>query len=300
MNVIECQNVTKQYRGVHALNHLSFTIEPNTITGVIGRNGAGKTTLLKILAGFHLPTEGDVRVFSENPFNNLKVSSNLIFIDDNMVFPPGLTLVEILESARSFYPNWDHEIANGLFQYFDFNPKQYHQHLSKGMKSTFNMIIGLSSRCPLTIFDEPTTGMDASVRKDFYKALLKDYIERPRTILISSHLLNEIDSLLENVLLIRKGKLALHLPVTDLKEYAIGLSGKKNIIDEFTSNMEIIHEESFGSDSIYTVVKNTTPDLTKEKAKKLGIDLLPVTTDDLCVYLTAKNKGGINDVFNRG
>lgn len=298
MNAIEVQNVSKLYGGIKALEQLTFTIEPNTITGVIGRNGAGKTTLLKIIAGFYPVSSGDVRVFSENPFNNLKVSSNLIFVDDNMIFPPWLNLAEILKVCGSFYPNWDGELAKRLFVYFDLNPKQLHHHLSKGMKSTFNMIIGLSSRCPITIFDEPTTGMDAAIRKDFYKALLKDYIAHPRTILFSSHLLNEIDSILENVLLIRNGSVALHESIDDLKEYAVGLQGKTNVVEQVTSGMELIYVEDFGNDYTYSVVKDIYPETTWTEAKKLGIELSPVATEDLCVYLTAKNKGGINDVFN--
>ncbi|MFT4413968.1 ABC transporter ATP-binding protein [Fredinandcohnia humi] len=297
MSTIECKHITKRYRGVNSLDNLSFSIKPNTITGLIGRNGAGKTTLLKTIAGFYQPTSGEVEVFSKNPFNNLQVSSNLLFIDDNMLFPPGLTLREILESAASFYPNWDANLANRLFTYFQLKPKQHHHHLSKGMKSTFNMIIGLSSRCPVTIFDEPTTGMDAAVRKDFYKALLKDYIDHPRTILFSSHLLNEIDSFLEDVLLIKKGQLVLHLPVTELKEYAVGLRGKKSVIVEFTKHLEVLHEEEFGTDYVFTVVKSERS--TWQEAKKCGVEVFPIATDDLCMYLTAEFKGGINDVFNR-
>ena len=298
MNAIEFHNVSKLYSGFKALDNLTFTIEPNTITGVIGRNGAGKTTLLKIIAGFYPVSSGEVRVFSENPFNNLKISSNLIFIDDNMAFPPWLNLAELIDASAKFYPNWDGELAKRLFDYFDFNPKQLHHHLSKGMKSTFNMIIGLSSRCPITIFDEPTTGMDAAIRKDFYKALLKDYIAHPRTILFSSHLLNEIDSILENVLLIRNGNVALHESIDDLKEFAVGLRGKANVIEKVTKEMEVIYVEDFGNDYTYSVVKDAYPEATWLEAKKLGIDLTPVATEDLCVYLTAKNKGGINDVFN--
>ncbi|WP_010677509.1 ABC transporter ATP-binding protein [Bacillus timonensis] len=298
MSAIEFQHVSKLYGSFKALDNLSFSIESNTITGVIGRNGAGKTTLLKTIAGFYPVSTGEVHVFSENPFNNLKVSANLIFVDDNMVFPPWLNLAEILKASASFYPNWDDQMAKRLFDYFDLNPKKLHHHLSKGMKSTFNMIIGLSSRCPITIFDEPTTGMDAAIRKDFYKALLKDYIAYPRTILFSSHLLNEIESILENVLLIRNGSVALHESIDDLKEYAVGLRGKNSIIDQVTKGMEVIYFEDFGNDYTYSVVKDIYPESTWLEAKKRGIELTPVATEDLCMYLTAKNKGGINDVFN--
>ncbi|MGM0876248.1 MAG: ABC transporter ATP-binding protein [Bacillota bacterium] len=300
MNVVVCNEVSKVYGQKKALNQLSFTIEENKITGLIGRNGAGKTTLLKVIAGFIHESSGEVQVFSEKPFNNLKVSSNRIYIDDHMDFINSLTLKDILQSASTFYTKWDKELANRLFDYFSFHPEQRHNNLSKGMKSTFNMIIGLSARCPLTIFDEPTTGMDSSVRKDFYRALLKDYLDHPRTIILSSHLLNEIEDLLEDVLLIKDGKKRLHMSVADLKEYAIGLNGQEDTVKQIVRNREILHEKRIGLDSVYVVVKNNLTDLEREHASFRGVDIKSVASDDLCTYLTSKTNGGIDDVFNRG
>lgn len=299
MNVIAGKDVTKEYGRTSALKNVSFSIEENKITGLIGRNGAGKSTLLKIVAGFLKETSGEVKVFNEHPFNNLKVSANMIFIDDKMTMPPTLTLAELLESAERFYENWDRDLAFRLFDYFSLDPNHYHQHLSKGMRSTFNMIIGLSARCPLTLFDEPTTGMDAAVRKDFYRALLKDYLEHPRTIVISSHLLDEIEELLEDILLLKEGEKYLHLPVEELKEYAIGLSGKTDLVKRWTEGLEILHKKEVGIDGAYVVVRNEDIEMDWRKAKMAGLEITPVSTNDLCVYLTNKTKGGIDDVFDR-
>lgn len=295
MKVIECGGLIKRQGQLNALNDLSFTIEANTITGLIGRNGAGKTTLLKILAGFWRITAGDVKVFSESPFNNLLVSANSIYIDDQMDFPTSLTIKEILDEAGRFYEKWDKQLAERLFDYFSFHPKQIHNNLSKGKKSTFNMIVGLASRCALTMFDEPTTGMDAAVRKDFYRALLKDYIAHPRTIIISSHHLEEVEDLLEDVLLIENGKKHFHLPMDELKQYAVGLTGRTEIMLQWTHDKEVIFKESIGNDTTYMVVRNDF--LPVEQAKSLGIKISPVSSSDLCVYLTNKTNGGIDDVF---
>ncbi|HHY73225.1 MAG TPA: ABC transporter ATP-binding protein [Bacillus bacterium] len=299
MTVVECNQLTKVYRRQRALHNVSFSIEKNTITGLIGRNGAGKTTLLKIIAGFYKQTAGEVLVFGEAPFNNLKVSQNMIFIDDQMILPPALNLSEILVEASSFYPNWDMTIAQGLFDYFSFDPKQYHQKLSKGMKSTFNTIIGLAARVPFTIFDEPTTGMDAAVRKDFYRALLKDYLEHPRTILLSSHLLNEIEDLLEYILLIDKGEKRLHMTVEDLKQFAIGVSGPSNLLDDWTNGNEIFFKKQVGANGSYVVVKNDFSDELLEQAKQRGLQITAVSAEDVCMYVTSKTKGGIDDVFSK-
>lgn len=299
MDVIQCNNLSKTYRKLQALNNLSFTIPENTITGLVGRNGAGKTTLLKIIAGLIQKTSGEIRVFSEKPFNNLKVSANIFFVNDNMPLPSFLSLADLLRLASSFYKNWDWNLALGLFEYFQFNETQLYRSLSKGKKSTFNIIIGLAARCPLTIFDEPTTGMDIAVRKDFYRALLKDYITYPRTIILSTHLLNEIEDILEDVLLIDEGEKRLHMSISDLKEFAVGLRGKTELVKEITGNKEVFFEEKIGKDTTYLVVKNSFDAGILERAKFQGIEILSVASDDLCMYLTGRSKGGIDDVFNR-
>ncbi|MDL4842778.1 ABC transporter ATP-binding protein [Aquibacillus rhizosphaerae] len=299
MNVIECKGLTKAYGRRQAIRNLSFTIEENKITGLIGRNGAGKTTLLKVIAGFFRKTSGEVHVFSYQPFNNLKVSANMIFIDDNITPPTALNLQELLESAASFYNNFDMELAKRLFDYFSFHPKQTHQSLSKGMKSTFNVIVGLAARCPLTIFDEPTTGMDSAVRRDFYRALLKDYIEHPRTIIISSHLLDEMDDMLEDILLMKEGQVLLHSSVLDLQEYAIAVSGNKQVISNWTKTKEVLYKKDIGVGNTYVVVRNELNELDKQQAHIEGLEISPVSIDDLSVHLTSNDKGGIDDVFTR-
>lgn len=294
MNVITTDGLTKKYGSHNALDNVSLNIKENTITGLIGRNGAGKTTLLKILSGFFKETSGDARVFEKKPFNDLTVSANSIFIDDRLVFPTSITVGEILKEAERFYPNWDKVLAGRLFDYFSFHPDTVHNGLSKGKKSTFNMIIGLASHCPLTMFDEPTTGMDRAVRKDFYRALLKDYIAHPRTIILSSHHLDEVEDLLEDVLLIKDGKKHLHTSIDDLKEYAIGLTGKSAIVERWIHHKDALYVEQIGTDHSYAVVRNNFP---ASDASRLGMTVSAVAASDVCVYLTNKTTGGIDDVF---
>lgn len=298
MSVIECKEMIKTYKRSKALNGISFTIEENKIVGLIGRNGAGKTTLMKILAGFIRESLGEVKVFSKRPFNNLLVSANTIFIDDQMNFPSALTLSEILEEANRFYENWDGELALRLFQHFGFDSKQIHRNLSKGKKSTFNMIVGLSARCPLTIFDEPTTGMDAAIRKDFYRALLKDYLDHPRTIILSSHHLEEMEDLLEEVLLIEQGEKYLHLPMADVSELAIGLTGKVDLIAPWIKDQEVLHKKAIGQGDVYVAVKNRFSAEELKKIKFAEIEVSSVSASDVCIYVTAKAEGSIDDVFN--
>ena len=300
MNVIQCEDLTKSYGKLKAIDYLSIEIAENKITGLIGRNGSGKTTLLKMIVGYLKPTYGELKVFSEKPFNSLTVSANSIFIDDTMTFPDSFTLTDILTEVAPFYANWSSSLAKGLFDYFSFNPKQPHSNLSKGSRSTFNSILGIASRSPLTLLDEPTTGMDSAVRKDFYRALLRDYLEYPRTIILSSHLLSELEEILEDILLLDNGTKRLHLPVMELKELAVGIRGNAKAVLSFVEGKEIIYQENFAKGSIYVVVRRKLIQHQFEQIRLSGLEILPVSADDLCVYLTAKTKGGIDDVFKRG
>ncbi|MBS4210143.1 ABC transporter ATP-binding protein [Bacillus sp. FJAT-50079] len=299
MEVIKSMELTKKYGRATVLDHMSFAIRENTITGLIGRNGVGKTTLLKILAGFIHKTSGEVTVFSERPFNSLIVSANSIMIDDQMTWPPSMNLTELMASASSFYPNWNAELANGMIEYFSLNPNQSYERLSKGMKSTFNLIIGICARCSLTILDEPTTGMDAAVRQDFYRALLKDYLAHPRTIILSSHHLHEIEHLLEDVLLMNDGKVHLHLPIAELKERAVGLQGIKSAVVGWTMGRNILHEKEIAPGRVFSVVRNDFTEADFESARLEGVEISSISANDVCIYETNKNKGGIDDVFHR-
>lgn len=297
MTVIEFTNVSKSYRTQKVLNGMNFNIQQGVLTGIIGRNGVGKTTLMKMIAGFTEETSGTVHVFGEKPFNSLKVSANSIFVDDAMGFPDALTLTDILKECERFYANWDQALANRLMDHFIFHQGARHRHLSKGKKSTFNAIVGLAAHCPLTIFDEPTTGMDAAVRKDFYRALLKDYIAHPRTILLSSHHIEEIEDVLEDALLVHGGVVHFHGPITDLQEMFVKLSGPAERLSHYTVGTNVVEMKKGLSTSAWIVENSFSADvLVRMKAE--GIRISPVSANDAYIMLTEQKRGGIDDVFN--
>lgn len=296
MTSINCTNVTKKYGERTALDQLTAQIKTDSITGIVGRNGAGKTTLLQIIAGFTHETNGDIEVFSEHPFNSLHVSANSIFIDDFLTFPDTLSLLDILQEGERFYPNWQMDLAKRLLAYFELAQGLAHSHLSKGKKSTFNAIFGLATRSPLTIFDEPTTGMDASVRADFYRAMLKDYIEHPRTILLSSHHIDEIEELLEYVLLIDQGKTKLHMEIDDLRAHLIGITGRTELIEQWVKEREVFLRKQISETDTYLVVEN---EIDHRELQPLGFSVESISCNDACVYVTNKHKGGIDDVFKK-
>lgn len=298
MNAVECTDLVKTFGKIRAIDGLTIQIAENRITGLVGRNGAGKTTFLKLAAGLLRPTGGNISVFGKKPFNSLEVSQNLIFIDDNMHFPPSLSVGEIISEMPRFYRDFDTDLAKRLIEYFSIDKSRHAANLSKGLRSTFNAIVGVAARVPLTIFDEPTTGMDEAVRKDFYRVLLKEYIDFPRTVIISSHYLGELSKLLEDIVLIDSGRLVKAMTADEAATYAIGLRGDMKAVEKLSSGREVLHKEAFAA-GVFLVVKGTLTPEDSARARDLGVEVLPVEANDLCIYLTERDKGGIVNALRR-
>ena len=297
--MIKATNLTKKYGANFALKDMDFEIEEGKLIGLIGRNGAGKTTLMKIMCGNTSVTSGKLEVFGKNPFNSLFVSERTIFISENMSFSQKNNLKEIIENMAVFYKNYDVKLAMKLLEYFEINTKLCHGGLSKGTKSLFNSIAGLCAHCELTIMDEPITGMDIAVRKDFYKLLLKDYIENPRTIIVSSHLLSELENIIEDIVLIHKGKTVLNMPVTDLKEYAVGITCDGAAMKDIVQKNQILYSEIYDEHVSYFVIKSEAYKEKQQSFDRLNARVQSVKVEDLCMYLTSKGEGGVMDAFGK-
>lgn len=294
MGEIVCSQVEKSYRTNRAVNKLSCSIEGEKIIGLIGRNGAGKSTWLKLLAGHLKPNDGEIRIFGESPFNNLKVASNLILIEDTMTFPSFLKLGEIFKMASEFYHNWQGELAERLLAYADIPLNSYHHNLSKGQASTFNLIYGLATRCAITLLDEPMNGMDEGIRSDMYRAILKEYIVSPRTIIISSHHLQEIEHLLEEIMLIDDGEVVLHLSLENVNQMMVRLTGEVNAIKEMTGYQDVLYEKQ-GTISYEAIIERNKLD--ESYAEQTNVLIQAISASEVCKILTNKSKGGIDDVF---
>lgn len=299
MNAVETTQLVKNFGKQRAIDQLNLEVTEDTITGLIGRNGAGKTTLLKLIAGFCKPTAGQITVLGDKPFNSLAVSSNMIFVDDDMAFPKSMRISELLAEMRRFYINFDGALADRLLDYFGIDKTKHCHRLSKGMRSTFYAVMGIAARAPLTIFDEPTTGMDAAVRKDFYRVLLKEYIAWPRTILLSSHLLGELSELLEDIILIDSGRLVEKFTADEAETYAVGLQGPETAVQQVVGSRQVLYREVLAADAVYMAAKTPLSPEETHKAQQLGVALSPVKTEDLCIYLTRTDKGGIDDALRR-
>ncbi|MCM3341965.1 ABC transporter ATP-binding protein [Paenibacillus sp. MER TA 81-3] len=287
-NILEVQRLTKSYGGATAVNEVSFALEQEKIYGLLGRNGAGKTTIMHMITAQLFPTRGEVKVFGENPYENERILSRICFIKESQKYPDTYRVVDVLEVAAAFYPNWDRDYAYALLEDFRLPPKRNMKKLSRGMLSAVGIVVGLASRAPLTIFDEPYLGLDAVSRSLFYDRLIEDYGEHPRTVILSTHLIDEVSQLLEHVLVIDEGKLIMNEDADDLRGRAFTVVGTSSTVDAYTAEKEVINRSLFGGLASATIVGDMTVN-DKKQAEALGLELAAVSLQQLIVYLTRGN-----------
>ncbi|MFG6402407.1 ABC transporter ATP-binding protein [Microbacterium sp. P04] len=284
-SVIEVDNLTKRYRETLALDDVSFTIEQNTICGLLGRNGAGKTTAMSILTAQNFATSGDVRVFGQSPYENAAVLSRLCFVRESQKYPEDALPLHAFRTARLFFPNWDQAFADQLMDEFQLPLKTRIKKLSRGQLSAVGVIIGLAARAEVTFFDEPYLGLDAVARQIFYDRLLEDYTEHPRTVILSSHLIDEVSNLIERVLVLDHGRVVMNEDTDAVRDRAATIVGDAAAVDAFTVGREVIHRESLGHVASVTVIGRLT-DADRTQLAAAGLDVAPVSLQQLIVRIS--------------
>ncbi|MCL2746239.1 MAG: ABC transporter ATP-binding protein [Coriobacteriia bacterium] len=291
MSAVAAVGLTKSFGKKPAIDSLDFVFLPIGITGLIGRNGAGKTTLLKLCAGLTPKSSGSLEVWGQTPLNNLEVLSKLIYSYHDVRYSSGLKCKTILTDYQTMFPNFSIDFALGLLDYFDIDAKKRYSRLSQGTKSTFNFICALAARTPLTMLDEPTLGMDVTVRKAVYEVLVREYAENPRAFVISSHLMSEIENFLDDVLIIDQGKLVLHDSIENMRQSAYRLQGSREILESFCTGKRVLYKEHAETKSL-AVIHEAADERVLREAQELGLNLSAVRPEDLYVYLTQEYKGG--------
>ncbi|WP_193107187.1 ABC transporter ATP-binding protein [Brachybacterium sp. FME24] len=284
MNALETRELSKHYRDVAAIDDVSISLEENRVHGLLGRNGAGKTTLMKLLTAQIFATSGSMRVLGEDPVENAGVLSQTCFIQESQKYPDGFRPLDVMRISQGLYPAWDQELARDLVADFRLPEKRAIRKLSRGQLSAVGIIIGLASRAPLTFFDEPYLGLDAVARRLFFDRLLADYAEHPRTIVLSTHHIDEVSNLLEHVVLLDEGKVMLDEEADALQSAAIEVSGRLTEVDEFTTTAEVLHTARIGALATATIVADG--EQTAAAARAAGLDVAPVSLQNYIVHRT--------------
>ena len=290
MTVIEVNGLTKRYRDTLALDHVTLSLEQHMIYGLLGRNGAGKTTLMSILTAQNFATRGDVRVFGQDPYENAGVLSRICFVRESQKYPDDATPLHAFRTAALFFPNWSQAFADELIDAFRLPVKTRIKKLSRGQLSAVGVIIGLASRAEITFFDEPYLGLDAVARQIFYDRLVEDYTEHPRTIILSSHLIDEVSNLIERVILIDDGRILLDEETDAVRDRAATIVGDASAVDAFVVDREVLHRETLGRVASVTVLGALTDD-DRARLAAAGLDVGPVSLQQLVVRLTQHAAG---------
>jgi ABC-2 type transport system ATP-binding protein len=280
---ISVSGVTRRYRDQLALDDVTVDIEGGAITGLLGRNGAGKSTLLRIIAAQEFASAGRVEVFGQSPVESEKVLRRMVFVREDQNMPPDLKVEQILRAASWFYPNWSAELAERLVADFGLPPRRAVKKLSRGMRSALGIVIGLAARAEITLFDEPYAGLDPVARQIFYDHLLADYTEHPRTVLLSTHLIDEVADLLERVVIIDRGRIVLAADADEVRGSVTAVSGPVAGVEEFITGRiawdvrRIAAQES-------AVVTGLLDRQDQARARELHLNLEPLSLQRLLIH----------------
>lgn len=284
---VQVRGLSKAYGGVHALDDVSFSVEEGVICGLLGRNGAGKTTALQVITGHALPTSGSVEVFGRRPFEDRAAMASMCFVKEGQRYPEDFTVGHVLASGADLLPGWDADFADRLLDRFELPPRRRVKKLSRGMTSALGIVLGLASRAPLTVFDEPYLGLDAAARQIFYDELLADYAERPRTVLLSTHLIDEVADLLERVVVIDRGRVLMDDSVENLRQGAVVATGPSHAVERLMADATVLSRDELGEQARIAGTGRWTAD-ELSGARAAGISVEPASLQQLVVGATGK------------
>lgn len=284
---VELRDLTVDFKDTRAVDSATVRFPANTITGLLGRNGSGKTTMLSAIASLLRPTRGEVRVAGQDPWEDERLMEQICLIRESGDVLTEEKVKVTLEFVASARPTWDQAYAEELLDAFEIDLRKKPGKLSRGQRSAVGAVIGLASRAPVTMFDEVYLGMDAPSRRRFYDLLIADYIEHPRTIILSSHLISEVEQLFENVVVLDHGAVLLTEDAETLRSRGATVTGPADRVDAATAGLRVLGEVSLGPTKQVTVVGDLD-DGARDRFRAAGLELGGLPIQDLFIALTEK------------
>jgi ABC-2 type transport system ATP-binding protein len=216
---IAVSRLTRRFGANTALDSVTLDIARGGVHGLVGANGAGKTTLIKHILGLLRAESGSVRVFGLDPVADpVGVLSRIGYLSEENDLPAWMRVEELIDYSRAFYPAWDDAFAEELRQTFALEGRAKIATLSKGQKARAGLLIALAHRPELLVLDEPSSGLDPIVRRDILHAVIRTVADEGRTVLFSSHLLEEVEQVADHVTMINHGRIVLSGPLTEIRE----------------------------------------------------------------------------------
>ncbi len=209
--VVKFGSLTRRFGSKVALENVSLTIPTGSVFGLVGANGAGKTTLIKHVLGLLTPTSGRVQVFGFNPVSYpVWVLGRIGYLSEDHDIPGWMRVRELMRYMQAFYPSWDVAYAEELRKMFDLDPRARLRDQSRGQRARAGLLVALAHRPELLVLDEPSSGLDPLVRQDILSAIIRTIATEGRTVLFSSHLLDEVEQVADHVAMINRGRIVLN------------------------------------------------------------------------------------------
>ncbi|MCK9470557.1 MAG: ATP-binding cassette domain-containing protein [Bacilli bacterium] len=293
MSVLVAENLNLVYKNSPSILNFSYNFLDNKIYAIVGKSDSGKDVLLDLISARLEPTEGCVYLDGEKLLNNAKMSKRLCYISNKTSFPGHLSVKNICNIMSSYYPKWDNGYAYELLEYFGITPKKIYYKLDPNHKELLHGIIALASRANITIFYNPLDDVDVKDRYDFYNFMYDHHIRYPRTIIISTDYIDEIESIVERILILDKGRLIENFTIDEIKNNFRYLSGKTEVLKSLIAGVKIIGFEERDNYLTVCIGKKLTKDETRKYQKYL-IKISEVPIQKIFIYLiNLREKKGI-------
>ncbi len=215
MTVIEIRDLWKRYPGTWALRGVTLTVPRGRVVGILGENGSGKSTLFRIVVGLDRPTRGTIRVFGERP--SWRTRERLAYLPEVDALYRWMRIPELLRFAGAFYEGWDMAKAMDLVSRLRLRPEAKVGELSRGQRARLKLVLAFAWPAPLLLLDEPLSGIDPASRLDILDVLLREYRYGEQTILISTHLVRDVETFLDDVVFLKEGEVILSGQADDLR-----------------------------------------------------------------------------------
>lgn len=242
---LSCHNLTRKFGDTTALNGVNLCLDEPKIYGYSGRNGAGKTTLLRLITNYIQPTDGSITLDEQNVWENEKAQHQIFLVTETSYFAE-MNANSLIQLMSEIYPSFDKEQFLSYAKRFELDLNKKYIALSTGYKSVLRAVLSLSVHTPFLFLDEPTLGMDAFHRELFYKLLIESYSESPSCILLSTHLISEVEGLLENVIILDHGKVLIDESSEQLLAQGYCVSGRISDVDDYCSGKNVIGSSVVG------------------------------------------------------
>jgi len=279
--VIETKGLAKCFGKKVALKNVSIEVHRGRVFGLVGENGAGKTTLINHILGAYYAEEGSVLVFGLNPVLHPKeVLSRIGYLSETRDMPRWMRIEQFIRYMSAFYPSWDMEYAYRLLEQFELDPKRRIRALSRGELARTGLLVAMAHRPDLLLLDEPSSGLDPVARMDILSAVVRSVAEEGRTVLFSSHLLDEVERVADDVCMIHHGHVVLNGGLDQIKSqyHMFGIRPKNGDL-QLNNIPGVIRVSKMGYR--YQVMYEGSEDKGKEEIQKKGGDIIDITTPSL-------------------